>query len=747
MDKSTNEQMQVIIDGAPDMIVTKSYNEFLDSLKTNQLGIQGNTFIVPIGKSVNFNNGVFSGAVITGNGSFIDGKYLLSATITAESIKDASITGEKIATGTITATNIANATITSTQISNTAGITGNQIANATISGSNIATGTITANNIQDATITGGKIAATTITGGNIVNATITGSKIAEATITGSNISGTAGITGSQLANATITATQIANSTITGSNIATGTITANNIATATITATQIANGTITSSQIANATIIATNISDTAGILGSQLSSTAGIVGTQIANSTITGQNISNNSINIGKCNIPTHFISGTFTNNSPSAGKVSWSGVKVDFNGNTYSITNGNTDKKYIWWDYSVSTTTFQTSDTLPTLANEDCLVATNTSGTHRLVWRAYDVNGDQIQTAAITGSHIANNTITGGNIANSTITAANIANATITGSNIANNTISGSNLVNNTITATQIQNATITTTQISNTAGITGNQIANATITASNIATGTITATNIKDLTITADQIANATITTDKICTLSVDKLIAGTLKSQTITLGITDGEGDSVIKAGKIDFGDTVNSGFILGIDDSDSNRAKFEIGDSSQYLKYDPANGIRMRSTKDSHIIEISSDPLKIRFNDGTYDRVLIGETATDTYGIKMGDNTRYFTYDTSNGIKLRSTKGDYIIEISTDPLKIRLNDGSYDRIVIGETANNVYGIEIRSPSGVTMFDVDNNDQKISTADGKTYWDLKNGRFIVNDGITDRVLIGRLD
>jgi len=42
--------------------------------------------------------------------------------------------------------------------------------------------------------------------------------------------------------------------------------------------------------------------------------------------------------------------------------------------------------------------------------------------------------------------------------------------------------------------------------------------------------------------------------------------------------------------------------------------------------------------------------------------------------------------------------------------------------------------------------MFDIDNNNQRISTADGKTYWDLGAGRFVVNDGITDRILIGNL-
>ena len=61
MDKSTDEQMQIIIDGAPDKISIKSYNEFLESLQTNQFGMQGNTFILPIGKSLNFDNGILAG--------------------------------------------------------------------------------------------------------------------------------------------------------------------------------------------------------------------------------------------------------------------------------------------------------------------------------------------------------------------------------------------------------------------------------------------------------------------------------------------------------------------------------------------------------------------------------------------------------------------------------------------------------------------------------------------------------------
>ncbi|MCK5617313.1 DUF2163 domain-containing protein, partial [Candidatus Pacearchaeota archaeon] len=71
------------------------------------------------------------------------------------------------------------------------------------------------------------------------------------------------------------------------------------------------------------------------------------------------------------------------------------------------------------------------------------------------------------------------------------------------------------------------------------------------------------------------------------IANCTVDKLTAGTITSKAITLAVSGGSGDVAIKAGKTDFGDNT-AGFILGIDDSDSDRAKLEIGDASNYLKW---------------------------------------------------------------------------------------------------------------------------------------------------------------
>jgi uncharacterized protein YjbI with pentapeptide repeats len=588
----------------------------------------------------------FTNVTITGvqAGSSINGAYIQNLTITGDKLVNATITGAKIDSATITGTNIASGTITGANIGSGT-ITGTNIGTGTITGANIDSATITGTNIGSGTITSANIANGTITGDDIANATINGSNISSATITGTNID-TGTITSTNIQNGTITASDIATATITGSQIATGTIQAVNIAAATITGTEIQNGTITAVEIANQTIIATNIAN-GSITTTQINATAGITGTQIANSTITGDNITNNTITIGKSSLPTHIISGSFVDNSPSSGRVRWEGVTVDYNGTTYSIDDDNTLLKYIWWDYSLSTTTFQTSSTIPTLANEDCLVATNTSGIHKLVWNATDVSGDMIQLAAITGSNIASSTIQGSNIASNTISGSNINSATITGSNIANNTIAGNNLVNNTITATQIANATITGTQItgstitgdhiatntitgtnitsatitgsnvqSNTitgnniatntitaanivnatitgtqiasATITGTNIASATIVATNIATGTITATQIANLAITAAQIANLTITSDKINSVTVDKLAAGTITSKAVTLAVSAGTGDVYFNAGKTDFDNTV-SGFILGIDDSDDDTPKFYIGDTNNYLNWD--------------------------------------------------------------------------------------------------------------------------------------------------------------
>ena len=72
------------------------------------------------------------------------------------------------------------------------------------------------------------------------------------------------------------------------------------------------------------------------------------------------------------------------------------------------------------------------------------------------------------------------------------------------------------------------------------------------------------------------------------VANLTAEHITSGTIRSKTITLDVNAGEGDVYIAAGKTDFTNT-DPGFILGVDDSDSDKAKFFIGDSSKYLNWD--------------------------------------------------------------------------------------------------------------------------------------------------------------
>ena len=95
------------------------------------------------------------------------------------------------------------------------------------------------------------------------------------------------------------------------------------------------------------------------------------------------------------------VDAIWTDDSPNANSVAWSNVILYWKDNKYTITNGNTDKKYIWWDYSLSTTTFQVTDTAPTLEQEDVIIGYNDGGTWRLMVYAPMVIADYIRAGVL----------------------------------------------------------------------------------------------------------------------------------------------------------------------------------------------------------------------------------------------------------------------------------------------------------------------------------------------------------
>lgn len=78
---------------------------------------------------------------------------------------------------------------------------------------------------------------------------------------------------------------------------------------------------------------------------------------------------------------------------------------------------------------------------------------------------------------------------------------------------------------------------------------------------------------------------AGSDIKGDYIDALSVSKLTTGSILSKVITLSFTEGAGDCAIRCGKTDFTND-ETGFILGIDDSDENKVKMLFGSTTEYF-----------------------------------------------------------------------------------------------------------------------------------------------------------------
>lgn len=125
--------------------------------------------------------------------------------------------------------------------------------------------------------------------------------------------------------------------------------------------------------------------------------------------------------------------GVWTNNSPDANKIAWSGVTVTYDGVTYTITNGNcnTTDKYIYWENTH--TTFTCSSTLPFLADGDFIVGTNGNGSETIntgtmvFTRAGTIiDGNTILTGSIRATHIGAGEITANEIHSNAITASKI---------------------------------------------------------------------------------------------------------------------------------------------------------------------------------------------------------------------------------------------------------------------------------------------------------------------------------
>ena len=240
---------------------------------------------------------------------------------------------------------------------------------------------------------------------------------------------------------------------------------------------------------------------------------------------------------------------TVQDNTPSAGSIQWSNLNIAYDGVTYTIADGSTDKKFVWWDKSVSTTTLQTSDTYPTLDDDDLLVFINKSGTAVTIPGSSVVEGDLIVPGTILADKLAANSVTSDKILADAVVSDKIGANEIFGFHIVAGEITANHIAANTITAAEVAADTLTASEIAADT-ITGAEIAAGSIEAADgvfalaaiqtadIADAAITNAKIGTAAVDTAEIADAAITNAKINDLSADKIDAGTLDADRISAG-----------------------------------------------------------------------------------------------------------------------------------------------------------------------------------------------------------------
>lgn len=231
---------------------------------------------------------------------------------------------------------------------------------------------------------------------------------------------------------------------------------------------------------------------------------------------------------GMLNFATHQLDGfTFTNDSPGAGSVAWSDCNIVYKGTSYTITNGNTEDKYIYWLLATTPTTFKTSNTKPNLGVDDVLVAINDGGTARIV----------IGTGRMThGSAILNATIDSGEIKNGAVLADKIAALAITEGKIASGAVTVNKIGDLAVAEGKIAAGAVTEAKVGSGA-VTEAKIGASAVTEGKIGAGAVTTAKIGDLQVAEGKIAASAVSSGKIANNAViaDKINAGAVTTAKI--------------------------------------------------------------------------------------------------------------------------------------------------------------------------------------------------------------------
>jgi len=246
----------------------------------------------------------------------------------------------------------------------------------------------------------------------------------------------------------------------------------------------------------------------------------------------------------------HQLTGfTITDNSPIAGKIAWASCHIVYQGADVTIDDGNTDLKYVWWDYSAEpNTVFQVTDAKPTLTDDDVLVFVNENGTHHTIMSQMPPGAFLLGTS-ISPLELGANAVITTKILDANVTEGKLDDGSVTHLKLGADAVEAGNIKDGEVGSAEIAALAILEGKIA-AGAVTVNKIGDLAVSEAKLAAGAVTVTKIGDLAVTEDKLGAGAVTVTKIGDLAVTEAKIG-------ALAVTEGKiGALAVTEGKLDSG-----------------------------------------------------------------------------------------------------------------------------------------------------------------------------------------------
>ena len=254
-------------------------------------------------------------------------------------------------------------------------------------------------------------------------------------------------------------------------------------------------------------------------------------------------------------------------NTPVAGAIQWTGMSIQYLGETYAIADGYTNTLYAYWTIQYPNNLVVTNE-FPVLGPDDCLIFVNKNGMAVIIPGSSVVTGDIIMPGTILAGALAANCITADKLAAGAVTAGAIAAGAVTTHSLAAGSVTAQAVAADAIGAGAIA-ADAVTADVIVAGAITTAHIASAAVTANEIAAGAITTAKLKAESVDATKIKAGSITTNHLSPLFGDQLVIGANPALTeITDSVAAEANRAIAVEGELkNFTDRANAFFVFDI------------------------------------------------------------------------------------------------------------------------------------------------------------------------------------